>query len=86
MGTKEKLVERLKSRPSDFTFDEVSRLLTMFGYVPSNKGRTSGSRMSFTSPGKTPIMLHRPHPQKELKAYAIKQLLEELIHNGDIEI
>lgn len=85
MGTKEKLIERLKQRPKDFTFDEAYRLLTLFGYVPFNKGKTSGSRMSFTSPGKIPIMLHRPHPQKELKEYAINQLLKELILNGDIE-
>ena len=85
MGTKEKLVERLKGQLKDFTFEEAYRLLTMFGYIPSNKGKTSGSRMSFSSTGKIPIMLHRPHPQKELKAYAIKQLLEELSENGDID-
>lgn len=86
MSTKEKLLERLKKLPADFTFDEVYRLLTLPGYTPSNKGKTSGSRVSFASSGKIPIMLHRPHPQKELKAYAIKQLLEELTINGDIEI
>ena len=86
MGTKEKLVERLKRLPADFTFDEAYRLLTLFGYTPSNKGRTSGSRVSFASPGKIPVMLHRPHPQKELKEYAVKQLLEELRLNGDIEL
>ena len=86
MGTKEKLVERLKRQPTDFTFDEAYRLLTMLGYTPSNKGKTSGSRMSFASTGKIPIMLHRPHPQKELKTYAMKQLLHELTTNGDIEI
>ena len=86
MRTKEKLIERLKVLPADFTFAEVYRLLTLLGYLPSNKGKSSGSRVSFASPGKIPIMLHRPHPQKELKAYALKQLLEELKINGDIEI
>lgn len=85
MGTREKLVERLKRLPTDFTFDEAARLLSLFGYKMSNKGMTSGSRVSFCSSGKTPVMLHRPHPQKELKGYAVKQLLSELTKNGDIE-
>lgn len=47
MGQKEKLVARLKSRPRDFTFEELERLLRYFGFVRSNKGRTSGSRVAF---------------------------------------
>ncbi len=86
MGTKDKLVERLKGQPKDFTFDEVERLLSTFGYVRSNKGKTSGSRVIFLKTGGSPIMLHKPHPGKELKQYAVKQLLSELISNGDIEL
>ena len=86
MGTKEKLVERLKSLPRDFTFDEAERLLNLFGYRKSNKGKTSGSRVLFSKPEKIPVFLHRPHPQKELKDYAVKQLLSELIKNGDVEL
>ena len=86
MGTKEKLIERLKGMPKDFTYDEAVRLLMLFGYVRFNKGKTSGSRVSFCSKGKTPVLLHRPHPQKEMKQYAIKQLLNELIINGDIKL
>ena len=32
MGTKEKLIERFKALPSDFTFDELEKLLKCFGY------------------------------------------------------
>lgn len=32
MGTHEKLIERFKAIPSDFTFDELERLLNGFGY------------------------------------------------------
>lgn len=63
MGTKEKLLERLKSLPKDFTFDEAERLLNLFGYVKSNKGRTSGSRVLFFKDGYIPVFMHRPHPQ-----------------------
>ena len=86
MGTKEKLLERLKSLPKDFTFDEAERLLNLFGYVKSNKGKTSGSRVLFFKDGYIPVFMHRPHPQNVLKGYAVKQLLNELINNGDIEI
>jgi len=43
MGTVEKLIGRLKRLPSDFTFDEVERILSCFGYIRSDKGKTSGS-------------------------------------------
>ena len=85
MGTKEKLIERLKRLPADFTFDEAARLLHLFGYDRFDKGKTSGSRVLFLKRGKYPVFLHRPHPQKEMKKYAVKQLLEELKGNGDIK-
>lgn len=43
MGTKEKLIERFKSMPSDFTFDELVTLLCRLGYKMQVKGKTSGS-------------------------------------------
>lgn len=47
MGTKEKLRERFLKMPTDFTFEEMQRLLEGYGYEKSNKGRTSGSRVIF---------------------------------------
>ena len=60
MGTKEKLIERFKALPSDFTFDELEKLLKCFGYEKSNKGKTSGSRVVYKNKDKRPIMLHKP--------------------------
>ena len=82
MGQKEKLIQKLKSRPADFTFEEVESLLRQFSYSRSNKGRTSGSRVMFTSEKYAPILLHRPHPRKELLAYQVKQLMEILEQEG----
>lgn len=84
MGTKEKLIERIKKKPVDFTFDEAKRLLSLLGYDLSNKGKTSGSRVIFYKEGGVPIMLHKPHPGNVLKCYAVKQLLETLIENGEL--
>ena len=82
MGQKEKLIQRLKSKPKDFTFDEAETLLRYLSYVRLNKGKTSGSRIMFTSEEHKEILLHKPHPQKELKAYQIKQLIEVLEQEG----
>ena len=82
MGQKEKLIKKLKSRPKDFTFDEAEALLRFFTYSRSNKGRTSGSRVMFVSDEYAPILLHKPHPRKELLDYQIKQLIEVLEQEG----
>ena len=36
----------------------------------------------FISEENETILLHKPHPQKELKAYQIKQLIEVLEQEG----
>lgn len=77
MGKKEKLIRRLLSMPKDFTFEEMRALLELLGFVLNNKGRTSGSRVKFDN-GKTVIILHKPHPRKELPEYQIKQIVDKL--------
>ncbi len=77
MGKKEKLIERLKSNPKDFTFEEMQTVLEILGFKMSNKGKTSGSRVKFLK-GNIAIILHKPHPRKELLEYQIKQVLEIL--------
>ena len=85
MGTKEKLRDRFLKMPSDFTFDEMQRLLEGYGYEKSNKGKTSGSRLIFKNGAKRPIMLQKPHPGNIVKEYAMKQVLEDLKDAGFIE-
>lgn len=82
MGSKEKLIERFKQQPNDFTFDEMERLLSIFRYEKSNKGKTSGSRVIYRNENKRPIMLHKPHPGNIIKGYAMKQVLDELKEAG----
>lgn len=82
MGSKEKLLERFKRMPNDFTFDEMERLLSVFGYEKSNKGKTSGSRIIYRNENKRPIMLHKPHPVNIIKGYAMRQVLDELKEAG----
>ena len=82
MGQIEKLIKRLKSKPKDFTFDEAETLLKHFNYIKSDKGKTSGSKVIFNHKNCTSVMLHKPHPHKELRAYQIKQLLNVLEQEG----
>ena len=83
MGQKEKLIARLKSNPRDFTFSDAETLLEFLDYHRNNKGRTSGSRVMFTSEShRAKILLHKPHPRKELLEYQIKQLVDILEQEG----
>ncbi len=82
MGQKEKLIARLKSRPKDFTFEEMEHLLGLLSYRRSDKGKTSGSRVKFIAENRTAILLHKPHPRKELLDYQIGNVLEILEQEG----
>jgi len=81
MGRKEKLIARLKSKPKDFTFDEMQNLLELLGFEMSNKGKVSGSRVLFKK-GIIPINLHKPHPRKEFLEYQIRYVLDALEREG----
>ena len=82
MGTKEKLIARFSALPNDFTWEEMRRLLIVLGYVPGNKGKTSGSRMIFKGDGLKLIMLHKPHPGNIIKEYVMKQVYDYLKNEG----
>lgn len=82
MGTKDKLLARFSTLPRDFTWEEMHRLLVALGFSPSNKGKTSGSRVIFKGEGRKPIMLHKPHPGNIMKAYAVRQVYDYLKNEG----
>ena len=82
MSKNDKIIERFKNLPKDFTFDEMEKLLTVFGYEKTNKGKTSGSRVMFKRDNGSPILLHKPHPGNILKDYALKQVYEILANEG----
>lgn len=51
-------------------------------YLYDNKGKTSGPRVRFIKKGYADILIHRPHPQKELKKYVVKDLHDFLVQEG----
>lgn len=73
---------KLKSLSRNITYADMVTLLEHYGYVQDNKGKTSGSRVRFVCDGHADLLLHRPHPQKELKEYVIKDLHELIKQEG----
>ncbi|MEX0982850.1 MAG: type II toxin-antitoxin system HicA family toxin [Bacteroidales bacterium] len=72
----EKLILRFQSRPKNFKYSELKRMLSGFGYVEL---QGSGSRVVFFNDKiKHNIKLHRPHPENILKTYQVDLVLNEL--------
>jgi len=87
MSTKNKLIERFKKQPNDFTFNELENLLSGFGFEISNKGKTSGSRVRFKNETlKIIIDLHKPHTQgAPIKESTMKEIYNNLLNNNLIK-
>ena len=82
MSRKEKLIQRCVSVPNDFSWQELIKLLSGFGYQLSGAGKTGGSRVRFIHEMLPPIILHKPHPSTVLKRYQIEQVIELLRLEG----
>jgi len=82
LSQKEKLADRLRSKPKDFTFKEVAVLLGHFGYTEISGGKTGGSKVAFANAEKDYIRLHKPHPRNELLPYQVANLINDLTERG----
>ncbi|WP_295672232.1 type II toxin-antitoxin system HicA family toxin [uncultured Mucilaginibacter sp.] len=85
MSRQEKSVSRLLSVPKDFTWEELIKVLTLFGYQELKGGKTGGSRRRFADEKKNIITLHKPHPANIVKGYAIHEVILELKAKGRIK-
>ena len=77
MSTKEKLIQKLKVYPKDFSYDELETLLLQLGFVKKRSGKTTGSAVKFQK-GPMAISMHKPHPSNQLKMYVIKSVISAL--------
>ena len=84
MSSSQKLIDRLRSIPSDFTWNELVKALAHFGYIERKTGKTGGSRRKFSDSDNNLIILHKPHPSNIIKKYALKQIIETLQEKGRI--
>ena len=86
MTRQDKLLARFLSKPHDFRFEELRKLLQGFGYREVKTGKTAGSRVAFFHESTQHIIrLHRPHAQKALKRYQLDLIEEELKNRGLIK-
>ncbi len=82
MTKKDKLKTRFLTKPRDFTWDELKSLLIGLEFEEFNSGKTSGSRIRFIHSDYSDIVLHKPHPNPELKSYQLKQIIIQLKKEG----
>lgn len=81
MSKVETLIKKLCSKPTpaDFRYSDLRKIMTHFGYVESNKGATSGSRVKFYHPeSKAAVMLHKPHPGDEMVKASVDSVVSFL--------
>ena len=78
MSRLEKEIDRLKSKPKDYTYDEAKSLLNKLGFFENNKGKTSGSRVEFKDSYGRKVTLHKPHPSNVIKTYQINKIVKDL--------
>ena len=79
MSKYDKVLLKLINRTSTITYQEISYLLGKLGYIETQKGKTSGSRVAFINKEEKHIIrLHKPHPGNELKSYVKREIISEL--------
>lgn len=83
MSKEEKLKERFKRLPKDFTFEELRRLFGLFGFQERNKGMTSGSRVVFVKESER-YSMHKPHPSHIIPPGALRGVYNYLRNKGYI--
>lgn len=82
MTKTDKLLKRFKSKPKNFTYEELVQILKRFGYTEFKTGKTSGSAVRFKNDSNDIIMFHKPHPGNIIKSYVIDQIIEKLERSG----
>ena len=78
MTKREKLLDRFLTKPKDFTWGELTKILNSFGYKQISVGKTGGSRVRFVKQEYPPIILHKPHPKLVLKRYQLEDIINLL--------
>ncbi len=71
-----KTLDRLLSKPRDFTWDELKTLLGHFDYELKTTG--GSSRKFIHVETRATFMIHEPHPAHVLKMYQIQDVIRFL--------
>ncbi len=80
MTTIEKLINRFKKKPKNFSYNELKKFLKPIGYIEK---QGTGSRVVFMNKETGhKIKLHKPHPGNILKRYQLDLIEKELMQKG----
>jgi hypothetical protein len=80
MTKTDKLIERFKTKPRDFTWNELTTLLRKLRF---RELQGSGSRVKFYNEERNCLVqLHKPHPANILKPYMISEVLNILTESN----
>lgn len=82
MSKKEKLLAKLRSLPSDFTWDEAVTVMKQHNF---KLVKNTGSRRIFRHESGVKASIHEPHPQNTLLKYAMENLIEALVNAGEMK-
>ena len=82
MTKRDKLISRFLSMPSDFTWNELVKVMNSFGYQQISGGKTGGLRVRFIHAKHPPATLHKPHPRPILKRYQLEDIIDLLTTEG----
>lgn len=88
MSKIQKLIERLRSKPTpaDIRYEDIMKIMTHYGYIESNKGATSGSRVSFYHPETGAVLsLHKPHGSDTVVKSAVDTTVNFLKEHGHLD-
>ncbi len=83
MSRKQKLLQNLRKNPppTDFSWDDVVTLMKLCGF---EELRNTGSRRKFVHRNGVKVILHEPHPERVIKRYMIREILDGLRAAGEI--
>ena len=82
MTQRDKLLKRLLSRPTDFTWSETVTLLNRYGFAALPG---SGSRYKFKhAVTQQVISIHAPHPGTIMKRYVLSIIIQALKDGGHL--
>ncbi|WP_010195960.1 HicA protein [Psychrobacter sp. PAMC 21119] len=80
MSKSEKLVKRFKTVPSDFTWNEFVKIMSLHGYLVSNAKGGSGRKFVNKSASLS-MVFHEPHPEKVMKRCYIREVIQHFNDN-----
>jgi hypothetical protein len=83
MSKRQKAIDRLLSKPSDYEWDELAFLMDGFDYELKTTG--GAGRKFIHRENRATLFKHQPHPARVLKSYQVREAIRFLKQEGHIQ-